>query len=96
MPLKKVQKRFTKRIYFLSHLSHPERLAVINLELFELCRLKNDLDMYFKCSHNLVALPTDVYLCQQNYDFHTRSNDIRRIIPLCSTNHLTNDCLIVV
>jgi len=46
--IEKVQKRFTKRIYSLSHLSYSERLAVINLEPLELRRLNNDLVMYFK------------------------------------------------
>jgi len=45
--IEKVQKRFTKRIYSLSHLSYPERLAVINLQPLELRRLQNDLVMYF-------------------------------------------------
>jgi len=45
--IEKVQKRFTKRIYSLSHLSYPERLAVINLEHLELRRLKNYLVLYF-------------------------------------------------
>ena len=62
--IEKVQKRFTKRIYFLSHLSYRERLAAINLEPLELRRLKHDLVMYYKCLHNLVALPPDKYFCQ--------------------------------
>jgi len=57
--IEKVQKRFTKRIYSLSHLSYSERLAVINLEPLELRRLKIDLVKYFKCLNNLVALPSD-------------------------------------
>jgi len=85
--IEKVQKRFTKRIYSLSHLSYPERLAVINLGPLELRRLKNDLVMYFKCLNNLVALPSDEYFCQQNHAFPTRSGGSRLIIPLCSTNH---------
>jgi len=85
--IEKVQKRLTKRVYSLSHLSYPERLAVINLELLELRRLKNDLVMYFKCLNTLVALPSGEYFCQQNHAFHTRSGGSRLIIPLCSTNH---------
>ena len=45
--IKKVQKRFTKRIQPLSHLSYPERLAAL-IEPLELRRLKNDLVMYYK------------------------------------------------
>jgi len=70
-----------------SHLSYPERLAVINLEPIELRRLKNDLVMYYKCLNNFVALPSDECICQQNHAFHTRSGGNRLMIPLCSTNH---------
>jgi len=87
----KVQKRFTKRVYSLSHLSYPERLAVINLEPPELRRLKNDLVIYFKCLNNLVAFPSDKYFCQQNHAFHTRSGGSRLKIPLSSTNQFLND-----
>ena len=62
--IEKVQKQFTKRLYSLSHLSYPERVAALNLERLELRRLKNDLVMYCKCSNNLVALPSDEYFCQ--------------------------------
>jgi len=72
--VEKVQKRFTKRIDSLSHLSYPKRLAVINLEPLELRRLlKNGLVMYFNCLNNILALPSDEYFCQQNHAFHTRS-----------------------
>jgi len=88
--IEKVQKRFTKRIYYLSHLSYPERLAVINLEPLDLRRLKNDLVMYFKCLNSRVALPSNEYFCQRNHAFHTRSGGSGlTLIPLCrsSTNH---------
>jgi len=89
--IEKVQKRFTKRVYSLSHLSYSERLAVINLKPLELRRLKNDLAMYFKCLNNLVALPSVEYFSQQNHSFHTRSGGSRLVIPLCSANHFKND-----
>ena len=90
--IEKVQKRFTKRIYSLSHLSYPERLAAINLEPLELRRLKNDLvNMYYKCLNNLVALPPDEYFCQQHQVSQTRSGGNRLIAPLCNINHFKND-----
>ena len=89
--IEKVQKRFTKRIYSLSHLSYPERLAALNLEPLELRRLKNDLVLYYKCLNNLVALPSDVYFCQNLQASQTRSGGNRLIVPLCSTNHFKND-----
>ena len=44
--IEKVEKQFTQRMYSLSHLSYPERLAALNLEPLELRRLNNDLVMY--------------------------------------------------
>ena len=67
--IEKLRKGFTKRIYSLSHLSYPERLAAVNLELLELRRLKNDLVMYYKCSNNLVALPSDEYFLSTTSSF---------------------------
>jgi hypothetical protein len=61
--IKKVQKRFTKRIYSLSHSSYSERLAAMNLEPLELRRVNNDLFMCFESLKNLVALPFYEYFC---------------------------------
>lgn len=46
--IENVQRKFTKRIHSISHLSYLERLSVLNLEPLELRRLKFDLIMYFK------------------------------------------------
>lgn len=46
--LESVQRKFTKRIPSLSHLSYSARLASLNLEPLELRRLKFDLINYFK------------------------------------------------
>lgn len=96
--IEKIQKRFTKGIPSLSHLTYPERLAAINLEPLELRRLKMDLVLYYKCLNNLVALPPDVYFCSQHYVSQTRTGGNRLIVPLCSTNRFKNDffnrCLI--
>jgi len=54
--IEKVQQRFTKRIYYLSHLSYPERLAATNLEPLAVRRLKHDLVLYFRRLNILVAL----------------------------------------
>ena len=94
--IEKVQKQFTKRIYSLSHLLYPKRLAVLNLEPLELCRVKNVLVMEYKCLNNLVALPSDEYFCQQHQFFQTRSGGNRLNTPLCSTNHFKMTFLIVV
>jgi len=89
MPLKRFKSDLPN--VYINCLTYPERLAVINLEPFELRRLKNDLVMHFKCLNSLVALPTDEYFSQQNHAFHTRSGGSRLLIPLCSTNRFEND-----
>ena len=83
--IKKVQKRFTKRIYSLSHLSYSEHISAINLESLELRMIKNDLVMYYNCLNNLVAFPSAEYFCQVS---QTRSGGNRLIAPLCSANRL--------
>jgi len=52
------------RIPSLANLSYPERLAVLNLEPLELRRLKSDLVLYYKCLHDLEALPNSILQCQ--------------------------------
>lgn len=51
--LENVQRRFTKRIPSISHLSYLERLAAINLQPLELRRLHFDIVYYYKILHNL-------------------------------------------
>ena len=88
--IEKVQKQFRKRIYLLSHLSYPKRLAALNLEPLELRRLKNDPVLYYKCLNNLVALPSDEYFCQQHQFSQTRSDGNRLNTPFYSTNPFKN------
>jgi len=45
--LENIQRRFTKRVPSLSHLSYLERLSVLGLEPVELRRLKFDLIQYY-------------------------------------------------
>jgi len=49
-----VQRRFTKRIPSVSHLSYSERLEFSGLESLEYRRLIVDLTMMYKIVHNLV------------------------------------------
>ena len=89
--IERVQKHFTKRILSLSHLSYPERLAITGLEPLELRRLKSDLTVYYKCLHNLIALPSDVYFIRQQHESQTRTGGNRLIVPLLTNNHHANN-----
>jgi len=58
--IERVQRRFTKRLLGLKDISHHDRLVILdNTETLEIRRLKMDLIMLLKITHNLVAL--DVY-----------------------------------
>ena len=88
--IERVQKHFTKRIPSLSNLSYPERLAALDLEPLELRRLKSDLVMYYKCLHDLVAIPFNDFFVTSNYTSQTRSGGSKFLRPCCSTNHFEN------
>ena len=89
--IEKVQKHFTKRIPSLAHLSYPERLAALDIEPLELRRLKSDLVLYYKCFHDLVALPSSQYFTMSNFTSQTRTGGNRLFRPLCSTRFYEND-----
>jgi len=57
--LERVQRRFTKRIPAVAHLSYCDRLKALSLESLEFRRLRYDLVMMYKIVHNLVNLERD-------------------------------------
>jgi hypothetical protein len=59
--LENVQRRYTKRVPSLSHLSYLERLSILNLEPLEIRRLKYDLTLYYKILHNLTCISPSQY-----------------------------------
>jgi hypothetical protein len=89
--IEKIQKHFTKRIPSIGHLSYPDRLVATGLEPLELRRLKIDLTLYYKCLHNLVALPGDIYFRSQSRVSQTRSGGNRLYVSLITNNHYANN-----
>jgi hypothetical protein len=60
--IENVQRNFTKRIPSIASLSYPERLAILDLDLLELRRLRFDLIYYFKVFNHLTPFnPTEVF-----------------------------------
>jgi hypothetical protein len=70
--LETVQRRFTKRISPIAHLSYQERLAALNLEPLEIRRLRFDLIQYYKILHNLSCIPSNQY-----FELHQESRCLR-------------------
>ena len=52
--IENVQRRFTKRISAVSHLSYSDRLRVLGLESLEYRRLKFDIIMLYKIVYNRI------------------------------------------
>jgi len=91
-----IKLNFTKRIPSLANLSYPERLAALDLEPLELRRLKSDLVLYYKCLHDLLALPSSEYFTVSNVTSQTRTGGNRLLRPLCSTKLMKTTFLIAV
>jgi hypothetical protein len=61
--IENVQRTFTKRIPSLSSLQYSERLAILDLDLLELRRLRFDLVYYYKVLNNLTHFnPSEVFI----------------------------------
>lgn len=75
--IENVQRRFSKRIPEISHLSYFERLKRLNLETLELRRLRFDLFYYYKILHNLTPHDPDDF-----FSFHHPPTSLRDSTPL--------------
>jgi hypothetical protein len=62
-----------------------------DLEPLELCRLKSDSVLYYKCSHTFVDLPSGEYFIMSDSTSLTREGGNRLLRPLCSTRFYEND-----
>jgi len=70
------------------------RLAALDLGPLELHRLKSDLVLYYKCLHDIVALPSSKYFTVSNVISQTPKGGNRLLRPLCSTKLYENDFFI--
>ena len=75
-----VQRRFTKRIGGLSHLTYPARLKLLDLEALQERRLKNDLIMCYKVMYNFVDVDTADFFSLHSDD-RTRGHNVRLVKP---------------
>ena len=90
--IENVQRKLTKRIPSLRHLSYPERLAAMGRETFELRRLRADLVLYYKIFNNLTHIPRN-YLPSDHVPplIQTRSSAPRLTIPEPSSQYIENN-----
>ena len=84
--IERVQRRFTKRLRGLWHLSYSERLLFLdNADTLELRRLKQDLLMIFKIVHHLVDMDFDAFFGLNAYTC-TRGHDFKLMKPVTNNN----------
>jgi len=81
--IERVQRRFTKRLLGLKDISYHDRLVILdNADALEIRRLKMDLILLFKFTHNLVALDFCSFFGLTNYT-STRGHYYKLVKPIC-------------
>jgi hypothetical protein len=86
--IENVQRNFTKRIPSLSSLPYTERLALLDLNLLELRRLRFDLIYYYKVLNNLTPFdPSEVFSVYTPSSW-SRSDMSHSQKPIKGTNRL--------
>jgi hypothetical protein len=86
--LENIQRRFTKRIPSLSHLSYLERLRALNMIPLELRRLHFDLIQYYKILNNLTGMDPNSY-----FHLHFPPSSSRNPTPFLQKSSNFNQCL---
>ena len=80
--IKKVQRRFTKRIFCLSNLSYKDRLLLLKLDFLHVRRIKQDLIICHKNINGLVAIDCSEFFSITDCD-STRGHNLKLYIQNC-------------
>ena len=81
-----VQRRFTKRLPGLKHLSYDDRLVVLGIEKLELRRLKQDLIMAYKILFGLFDVNANELFTVHNTNYDTRGHAYKFLQGHCRTD----------
>jgi len=81
-----VQKRFTKRLSGLSHLSYFNRLVVLNWTTLEIRRIHADLILCFKIVHGLVATDPSSIFSFNTCSISTRGHKFKLSVQRCNSS----------
>jgi len=83
--LDKVQRRFTKRLPGLQHLTYSQRLNKLHLESLELRRLRLDLIFAYKLVFGLTDLNPNKFF-KLRTDYRRRGHKYKLFLPSCRSN----------
>jgi ribonucleases P/MRP protein subunit RPP40 len=81
-----VQRRFTKRLPGLKHLSYDDRLVVLGIEKLELRRLEQDLIMAYKIHFGLLDVNANELFTVHNANYDTRGHAYKLLQGHCRTD----------
>ena len=81
--LESVQRRFTKKLNGLNHMSYERRLKTLCAESLELRRLKLDLTMMYKISRSIVAIDDSLFIFTVNSQTRGKFKVFK---PQCTNN----------
>jgi len=95
-----VQRYFTRRLLWPKIKPYYERLALFDLELLELRRVKCDMYYCYKILNNLTALESNNYFTADDRGLNTRNYDSKLLVckPFinnCTDNLFFNRCVCV-
>ena len=85
--LEKVQRRFTKRLSALRHLSYADRLQVVSLESLKRRRVNYDLILVYQILHGLTDCTLSHNLTLQEFN-KTRGHPYKLVKSFLFTRHL--------
>ena len=85
--LENVQRYFTRRLIWPTVMSYSERLALLDLELLEIRRIKADLTMCFKILHNLTCLDANKYFTYDCRELCVRDYDENRLLCIATVTN---------
>ena len=84
--IESVQRRFTKRLPGLKHLSYDDRLVVLGIEKLELRRLKQDLIMAYKILFGLLDVDANELFTVHKTNYDTRGHAHKLLQGHCRTD----------
>ena len=83
--LKKVQRRATKLLQNISHLSYPEHLAALNNPTLAYCRIREDMIETFKILNNIYDSRVTNFLSKSNFST-TRGHNFKLFVQHTNFN----------
>ena len=83
--LEKVQRRATKLLQSISHLSYPERLAALILPTLAYCRIREDMIETFKILNNIYDSRVTNFLSKSNFST-TRGHNFKLFVQHTNFN----------